>query len=164
MFNSPTAEISAALTHSVLYTCNSATNTNLSIHGPFTGIGGMGAPGAGALIKFLNRIHIAIILYILLLFDLSLRANVDTRAPVYQIIFLHHCLRLHCYAATAYLFKSAIGKHISSNSPLNALPHCYMYSVYVHSATGINLSSYSWLIALLCCYSVHTLCHWHWPQ
>ena len=43
----------------------------------------MGAPGAGAPMKFL-------ILCTVFVLDLSLRVNIDTRAQVYQIIFLRH--------------------------------------------------------------------------
>ena len=51
-----------------------------------TGVGSMGAPGAGAPMKFLSgtQCHTAITLKCLI-FILSISVNIGTRAPVYQI-------------------------------------------------------------------------------
>ena len=55
-----------------------------------TGVGSMGAPGAGAPMKFLSGIHTKSYFALKCFFILSISVDIGTRAPVYQnlIVFL----------------------------------------------------------------------------
>ena len=66
----------------------------------------------GAPMKFLSWIHI---LYIFQ-FDLSLKVKVDTRAPVYQIIFPRHCF-MYTGEGTFGLVRQARAEGIVESTP-----------------------------------------------
>ena len=58
----------------------------------YTGVGSMGAPGAGAPMKFLSGTHTYKVTLCLELFSCyRFSVHIGIRAPVYQIIFLRLC-------------------------------------------------------------------------
>ena len=89
----------------------------------YTGVGSMGAPGAGAPIKFLTQWSSYTRTLFKFLLSCSLNMCTVVRAPIYWIIFLRHC-NWRCWRSLVTTGQA----------------HCYNY--YITKPCGIK---WSWL-------------------